>query len=212
MFLSRALPLLLLSTSLYAESEPIPQYIARPASATFTEAQVYPAALQGNVALVQEALKNGFNVNHLDANKRTPLMMAAFNGHATVCKALLTAGANVNLQDQTGTSALMFAASGPSKDTIKLLLDSGAKINMIDRNEHFSALMWAAAEGKTDNCRFLLEKGADPLLQDTDGDTAASFAAKAGHQQAADLINAFIAKNKKDIKPAAKTPPADKEK
>ena len=212
MHLRRTLPLLLLATTLYAESDPIPKYLARPASATFTEAQVYPAALQGNMALVQEALKNGFDVNHLDANKRTPLMMAAFNGHATVCKALLAAGANVNLQDQTGTSALMFAASGPSIDTIKLLLDSGAKINMIDRNEQFSALMWAAAEGKTENCKFLLEKGADPFLQDTDGDTAASFAAKAGHKEAAAVINAFIAKSKKGTKPAAESPPAKEKK
>ena len=109
-------------------------------------------------------------------------MYAAFNGQTPIVKTLLAAGADVNARDAIGTSALMFAASAPNgKDAASALLDAGAQINMVDGNEHFSALMWAAAEGQAENVEVLLANGADLTLKDVDGDTAESFAAKAGH-------------------------------
>ena len=94
----------------------------------------------------------------------------------------------------------MFAASAPGgAAVIQLLLDAGAKINKVDTNEHFSALMWAAAEGQPENVKLLLAKGADLSLQDVDGDTAESFAAKAGHTAVAEILKAAAPK-KEDLK------------
>ena len=117
-------------------------------------------------------------------------MFAAFNGHAPVVKTLVDAGADVNAQDITGSTALMFAASGPFTETVQLLLDSGAEINMVDNNEHFSALMWAAAEGQAEAVKLLLKNKADTTLKDIDGDTAESFAAKAGHAEVVAILQA----------------------
>jgi ankyrin repeat protein len=150
-------------------------------TATVLPANAAQAALQGDVAIITNALARGFAVDARDGEQRTMLMYAAFNGHTALVEALLDAGADVNAQDHIGSTALMFAASGPSSETVRLLLDRGAGIDMIDGNEHFTALMWAAAEGQADNVKLLLEHNADPTLQDIDGDTARSFAAKSGH-------------------------------
>ncbi|MDF7807440.1 ankyrin repeat domain-containing protein [Pontiellaceae bacterium B12219] len=160
---------------------------------TILEQEVIEAALYGKKAIVEQALKQGYDVNTADLEKRTALMFAAFNGQHEIAELLLKAGADVNAQDEIGTSALMFAASGPSPETVELLLKNGAKINMVDNNEHFSALMWAAAEGQTENVKLLLAKGADLTLEDVDGDTAESFATKAGHYAAARAIKEYTA-------------------
>jgi ankyrin repeat protein len=152
------------------------------------------AALDGKVDIIEKALAQGYKPDTRDPENRTLLMYAAFNGQTPVAKKLIEAGADVNAQDKTGTSALMFAASAPNgKDTIQLLFDSGAKIDMIDSNEHFTALMWAAAEGQTANVKLLLKHKADTTLKDVDGDTAESFAAKAGHTAVVKILQEITA-------------------
>jgi ankyrin repeat protein len=168
---------------------------------TILEQEVIEAALYGKKDIVEQAIKQDYDVNTADLEKRTALMFAAFNGHIEIVELLIKAGAEVNAQDEIGTSALMFAASGPSPETVELLLKNGAKINMVDNNEHFSALMWAAAEGQTENVKLLLTKGADPSLQDVDGDTAESFATKAGHYAAVRAIKQFAAAPKTEDQP-----------
>lgn len=159
-----------------------------------SQQEVIEAALYGKDATVKKALEEGYDVNSRDQENRTVLMYAAFNGQTNIINILLTAKADVNAQDKIGTSALMFAASGPGTEAVKILLKNGAKINMVDKNEHFSALMWAAAEGQAANVELLLKNGADLTLQDIDGDTAESFAAKAGHYAVVRILKAATAK------------------
>lgn len=155
-----------------------------------TLSEVVPAALEGNQQLVRQALNQYFDPNELDPEGRTAIMYAAFNGHTDVVANLIASGADVNVQDTSGSTALMFASSGPSTETVALLLEKGAKINTVDNIEHFSALMWAAAEGQMDNVKLLLKHNADTTLQDIDGDTAETFAAKAGHAAVAEVLKA----------------------
>ena len=167
------------------------------AQETISQQEVVEAALYGQIATVKTALKQGYKPDTRDPENRTALMYAAFNGHTEIAKQLIAAGADVNLQDKVGTSALMFAASGPSLETVQLLLDHDAKINMTDNNEHFTALMWAAAEGQPKNVEFLLVHGADASLKDIDGDTAESFAAKAGHTAVVKILQEAAAEKEK---------------
>jgi ankyrin repeat protein len=161
---------------------------------TISLQEIVEASLYGKTNTIDNALAQGFKPDTLDPDNRTALMFAAFNGQAAIVKKLIAAGADVNLQDTTGTSALMFAASGPDTETVQLLIAAGAQVNMVDNNEHFSALMWAAAEGKADNLKLLLKHGADASLQDIDGDTAESFAAKKGFKEIVKILQDASAK------------------
>lgn len=161
--------------------------------------EVNEASLYGKKEIIETAIKQGFDVNTADPDKRTALMYAAYNGQTEIVKLLIDAKATVDAQDTTGTTPLMFAASAPNgKDSVILLLEAGAKINLVDNNEHFTALMWAAAEGQAENVKLLLEKGADLTLTDIDGDTAESFAAKAGHTAVAQILKEAVAKQEQN--------------
>ena len=163
--------------------------------ATISQQEVIEAALYGKIETVAAALNQGYKPDTPDPDNRTVLMYAAFNGQTAIAKKLIAGDADINAQDNTGTSALMFAASAPSgTETVQVLLDAGAKIDMIDNNEHFTALMWAAAEGQTENVKLLIENKADASLEDIDGDTAESFAAKAGHTAIAEMLKEYSAK------------------
>lgn len=189
-------PFALLLTALTATAA-FAQTNTNSVAATFSQQEVVEAALYGKKEIVAHALKQGFDVNTADPDKRTPLMFAAYNGQTEIAKMLIESGATIDAQDATGTTPLMFAASAPTgKKTVILLLEAGAKINLTDNNEHFTALMWAAAEGQTENVKLLLEKGADLSLTDIDGDTAESFAAKAGHTAVAQILKDAAAKKK----------------
>ncbi len=153
-------------------------------SGPLTAAQLkafHDACFNGVEARVKWMIDRGVDVNAIDEEHRTALMLAAFNGHTEVCRMLIDKGARVNERNRIGRNALMFAASGPNLSAVKLLLDHGAEVNVTDGDEHWTALMFAAAEGHADIVAVLLKHKADPQLKDIDGDTAEDFARDKGH-------------------------------
>ncbi|TWU25710.1 ankyrin repeat domain-containing protein [Bythopirellula polymerisocia] len=146
------------------------------------------AAMDGNIDFVRQAIKDGVDVNAVDDQQRSALMLAAFNGHTSIIKLLLDQGALLDHQDALGRTALMFAATGDNLATVKLLLDSGADVNAVDKGEGFTSLMHAAAEGQLEVVRLLLEHKANPAIRDVDGDSALDFAKRNGHSQVVELL------------------------
>ncbi len=153
------------------------------------EGALWDAALEGRLQAVLSALSKGADVNALDQEKRSALMLAAFNGHTEVVRALIEKGASVNATDSMGRTALMFASSGPSPDTVWLLLENKADPDVQDSGEGWTALMFAAGEGLAEVVQVLLEHGADRTLKDVDGDTALDFARKNGHTRVVRLLD-----------------------
>lgn len=149
---------------------------------------IMESALNGNLETVKEALNNGFNVNTVDANKRTPLMLAAYNGHYELVKLLIENEADVNLTDAVNRTALMFASTGSFVPTVSILLQSGAKPNMIDSEEKWTAAMMAASEGQLEVLKVLVSNGADLKMVDVDGESSLDFAKSKGHKAVADYI------------------------
>ncbi len=149
------------------------------------------AALNGRVQKVKEILPDLKNVDAADENGNTALMLAGYNGHTEIVRLLLDHDADINHFNPEGRNVLMYTASGPYPETVELLLDRGAELNRADKGEHFTALMWAAAEGNMEVVKVLLKHGADASLKDVDGDTAASFARKNGHDEVADFIEKY---------------------
>lgn len=118
------------------------------------------------------------DVNALNKNNESPLMMAALKGELDGMRALLDRGAQVNLP---GWSPLHYAATGPEPQAVKLLLDRGAAIDSKAPNAT-TALMMAAQYGAEDNVTLLLERGADATLKNDVGQGILDFAKRSARE------------------------------
>ncbi len=159
-----------------------------PVQLTPEEQALFESAQLGKLDQVERLVSEGTAVDVVDPDHRTPMMFAAFNGHTAVIGFLLEKGAEVDNRDINGRTALMYASSGPFEETVKLLLAKGAEVNVQGTLEGFTALMTAAAEGQIEIVRLLLDHGADRSLEDTDGDTALSFARENGHAEVVAML------------------------
>jgi outer membrane biosynthesis protein TonB len=76
------------------------------------------ATLTQNPDMIAALIQMGADVNSVDQNGRTPLMIASFIGDADIVEMLLAAGANPELTNDAGESALSLAQT---KDVERLL-------------------------------------------------------------------------------------------
>ena len=67
------------------------------------------AVESGNPSLVEAALRDGADVNAVDADGESALIVAIEGGHLSVVETLLKKGADVNAVDADGVSALNLA-------------------------------------------------------------------------------------------------------
>ncbi|MGH8819754.1 MAG: ankyrin repeat domain-containing protein [Rhodoferax sp.] len=126
------------------------------------------------------------DVNALNPQGESPLMIASLKGQFDIAKELVDKGADVN---KTGWTPLHYAATGGHAEIISLLLDHYAYIDAASPNGT-TPLMMAAYYGTPQAVKLLLDQGADPLLKNQQGLSAIDFANRAGRQDAADLIAA----------------------
>lgn len=126
------------------------------------------------------------DVNALNANGETPLMMAALRGELEWAGRLLERGAKVH---QDGWSPLHYAATGPEPKIVAMLLDRGAPIDARSPNKT-TPLMMAAGYGTESSVDLLLARGADRRLRNERDQDAAAFARSGGR---AFLVERLIA-------------------
>jgi len=122
----------------------------------------------------------------------SPLMIAAINGQLDICQKLITRGADVN---KTGWTPLHYAATRGHLDVIKLLLENYAYIDAESPNKT-TPLMMAASYGTAETVQLLLDEGADPTLKNMQELSAIDFAQRAGKNDSAELIAAFMRKQR----------------
>jgi ankyrin repeat protein len=166
----------------------IPLAAQAPVQLTPDEQALMEAAYLGKLDEVRRLVMDGTSVDVIDDERRTPLLWAAFNGHTAVAEYLLDAGADIENKDSNGRTALMYASSGPFEETVRLLLIGGAEVDVQGTLEGFTALMTAAAEGQVEVVRVLLDHGADRSIEDSDGDTALTFAQQNSHTEVVELL------------------------
>jgi ankyrin repeat protein len=75
-------------------------------------------------------LQLGADVNHLDLNGRTPLMLAASMGRFSAVEMLMNNYASTTLIDNFGWSALMFGVYYNHFDVVTFMLDNGVDPNL----------------------------------------------------------------------------------
>ena len=126
------------------------------------KAPLAEAAKQGNAAAVRELLRQGADVNEMDARSCTALLLASGKGDVGVVRLLLgVPGTDVDLVDNMGDTALMRASGNGHAEVVALLLQqqnlrSGSKgVNRTnDRGE--TALWKACRRGDAEVVRMLL--------------------------------------------------------
>ncbi|XVJ69966.1 MAG: ankyrin repeat domain-containing protein [Rhizobacter sp.] len=121
------------------------------------------------------------DVNALNNNDESPLMMAAMKGQVQWCMQLLDKGAVVN---KTGWTPLHYAASGSEHQVVALLLDKGAAIDAPSPNGS-TPIMMAALYGSEASVNLLVTRGADLKRKNDLGLTVSDFAARGGRDKLA---------------------------
>lgn len=148
-------------------------------------------ALRADALEVAQYLSSltGVNVNALNPQNESPLMIAVLRGHAGVAKTLLAKGADAN---KPGWAPLHYAAThaGPgARAQVELLLENHAYIDAESPNGT-TPLMMAAQYGEPDVVRLLLKEGADARLRNQQQLTALDFAHRGSRPTAAEILQA----------------------
>lgn len=80
------------------------------------------AARDGFTAIAQVLVEAGADVNWIDGEGVTPLILAAFKGHEDIARLLLEQGADTTIRDQWDRTALDYALRRGDTDPIVQLL------------------------------------------------------------------------------------------
>ena len=131
----------------------------------------------GSLQQINDAIKNGANVNARDEDGLTPLFCAAIS-NPTIITALISAGADVNAKDKQGMTSLMLLALSQkaNPEAITALIKAGADVNA-KTNKGTTALMGAVLQKRNPEViTTLLELGADPKVKNGDGKMAIDYA------------------------------------
>jgi ankyrin repeat protein len=175
--LESSMPLLLLMSLLLAGGI---AWAATPAQPQVDAQQVrvqlqryyFDAARRGDVAMLEEFIAAGYDLDSADGQGYTALILAAYHGHAGLVRRLLAAGADPCAQDRRGNTALMGAIFKGELAIARRLL--GARCNPDQRNRAGqTAAMYAALFQRRELLTALAERGADLQAADALGNTAA---------------------------------------
>ncbi|KAG8179070.1 hypothetical protein JTE90_010099 [Oedothorax gibbosus] len=145
------------------------------------------AAQQGQIAIVNELLSHGADVNAEDADNWTALTNAAKFGFKDVVVKLLDHGADIEHRDMGQWTPLMWACYKGHYYIVKILLEHGAVVNVVDKN-HCTPLTWAAGRGFLEIVEALLERGAKVYSSDKYGTTPLVWACRKGFTEIVPLL------------------------
>ncbi len=98
---------------------------------TFNTPLLYAALSDKNWA-GEKLIRLGADVNAVNKDGKTPLMLASEQGSVKMVSDLLKAGAKPNAKNPRGETALMFAAEKGQTECINLLLRAGADVLLAD--------------------------------------------------------------------------------
>jgi ankyrin repeat protein len=128
---------------------------------------LHAAACRGKVRSVDFLVTAGANLNLLNHNKLTALMVACNCGLAKgseLAMRLIRAGADVAyVRRSDEMTALKFAVKRCAPNVLQALIDAGAEIDG-PTNTSQTALMLAARAGNVESLRVLIENGANASL------------------------------------------------
>lgn len=122
------------------------------------------AVFEKDIRAVTQLVSQGYNLEEIDRDGRTPLINAAATGQHSIVHLLLNAGANINAQDKQGWSSLHFAAAKHDIESGSALLMRGANCLLTDQwgNTPLSNAVYYRTPNREQMIELLLKHGSDP--------------------------------------------------
>lgn len=157
---------------------------------------IIEAARDGLLADLKKQIKGGADVNAVEPDGTTALMLAAQDGHVSIVAELIKCGANVNQRRDDSLTALIIACFVGHEDIVKALLKGGAEINAghsIGSSQGASGnqtcLTVAAQRGNLSMCKLLVKLGADVNVVSDSGYTPLMWSlANGASEEIADFL------------------------
>lgn len=148
-----------------------------------------PTVLAINEQASNEVVKHlltfkGNDVNKITHDKRTYIFWAAFKGNVELMEYLIAKGAKTNLQDSKGYSIMTFAASSGQANlkVYDLCIKNGIDPKKdVDYSGANALLLIAPFDNEMRLIDYFSSKGLDVKSKDSNGCTAADYAAKTGN-------------------------------
>jgi Ankyrin repeats (3 copies) len=153
---------------------------------TGLERALVRAAVNGDLAGIEELLRAGVNVNCTTDNGQAgnPLIGAASHGRLEAVRLLLDWGADPNLVVRDEGTPLIVAARDGWTDIVALLLDRGARIDQVYPGYYGNALNQASRYGHMGVVKLLVARGADVNAQVWDNtEETVEFSGQPGKEQ-----------------------------
>ena len=156
----------------------------------FDNTPLHIAARKGQVEVVQELLKDDYDVDvdNKNEDERTPCHLAANYGHVEVLKLILEKDSFAIFDnDEDDNTPLHLAAKHSHAEAVDFLLCQGASVHKRN-SKNWTALDCAAASGSYDCAVLLLNHDSPVDPQDRRGVTPLHLAAISGHEKVARLL------------------------
>ena len=124
-----------------------------------------------NKHVLAKLMDHGADVNAMNNEGATTLMLACETGQRESLNALLSAGTDTSIVDVHGDTCLhKLIHREHDHEALQMLLDHGVPVNATNKS-HQTAYMLAYHQGNIDAMSVLLEAGADPsITSNEDGD------------------------------------------
>ncbi|OQR93839.1 hypothetical protein ACHHYP_02211 [Achlya hypogyna] len=151
------------------------------------ETLLLQATIAGDLGAVETLVKKGANIECLDQDGCTPLLVALKTSHFPIVKYLLEQRAKPDVTDETGTSALLLAVKLGHVHAVKCLLEANANAEATDNNLK-TALFVASEMGDTKIVKLLLKFGANLEATDVDDCTPLFGAVRFGRAKVVDVL------------------------
>jgi ankyrin repeat protein len=172
----------MISTGLQSALRPLraalllaPLWITSSPAGTY-EDLIFTAQL-GDVARLQRLQQRGADINSVDKEGNSLLMLAIREEGYALAEYLAKNKANLDLRNRLGENALMLAAFKGNQLLVQTLVEAGADVN----GTGWTPLMYAAFNGQLNSIEYLVEKGAQINATASSGSSALMLAARNGH-------------------------------
>ena len=130
--------------------------------------------------IISAILDHGADINAINKNNATALLLTCKNGNKHAINVLLNFGANPNIAAANGDTCLHYAARNDCcTEVLHAIISYDVDVNATNK-KNVTALMRACQKGNTDAINMLLSAGADPNITDSKGATCIQSAVDGG--------------------------------